>query len=67
VIRTENRAELKKYLHENGIQTVIHYPVPPQASDYNAQSFLLPKKYMKSGTKTQRHRTTVTVGESHPN
>jgi dTDP-4-amino-4,6-dideoxygalactose transaminase len=32
VIRTENRAELQKYLHENGIQTVIHYPVPPQAS-----------------------------------
>lgn len=29
VIRTENRAELQKYLHENGIQTVIHYPVPP--------------------------------------
>jgi dTDP-4-amino-4,6-dideoxygalactose transaminase len=39
VIRTENRAELQKYLHENGIQTVIHYPVPPKAkalSDYNA-------------------------------
>jgi dTDP-4-amino-4,6-dideoxygalactose transaminase len=29
VIRTKNRAVLQKYLHENGIQTVIHYPVPP--------------------------------------
>ncbi|MEZ7498898.1 DegT/DnrJ/EryC1/StrS family aminotransferase [Flavobacterium sp. Arc3] len=29
VIRTENREELQKYLYQNGIQTVIHYPVPP--------------------------------------
>ena len=29
VIRTENREELQQYLLENGIQTVIHYPIPP--------------------------------------
>lgn len=29
VIRTENRDALQKYLLENGIQTIIHYPVPP--------------------------------------
>lgn len=29
VIRTERRAELQKYLLDNGIQTLIHYPVPP--------------------------------------
>lgn len=29
VIRTENREELQKYLLENGIKTIIHYPVPP--------------------------------------
>lgn len=29
VIRTENREELQQYLLENGIQTMIHYPVPP--------------------------------------
>ena len=29
VIRTENRDKLQKYLQENGIQTLIHYPVPP--------------------------------------
>jgi dTDP-4-amino-4,6-dideoxygalactose transaminase len=29
VIRTENRLDLKEYLHNNGIQTVIHYPIPP--------------------------------------
>jgi dTDP-4-amino-4,6-dideoxygalactose transaminase len=29
VIRTENRDELQQFLLENGIQTMIHYPVPP--------------------------------------
>jgi dTDP-4-amino-4,6-dideoxygalactose transaminase len=29
VIRTENREALQKYLFENGVQTQIHYPIPP--------------------------------------
>lgn len=29
VIRTENREDLQNYLLENGIQTMIHYPIPP--------------------------------------
>ena len=29
VIRCEHRDELQKYLTENGVQTLIHYPVPP--------------------------------------
>ena len=29
VIRTEKRDALQHYLHEQGIQTVIHYPIPP--------------------------------------
>lgn len=29
VIRTAKRAELQTYLQENGIQTLIHYPIPP--------------------------------------
>ncbi|WP_294225264.1 DegT/DnrJ/EryC1/StrS aminotransferase family protein [Chryseobacterium sp. sg2396] len=29
VIRTENRDALQKYLELNGIQTLIHYPIPP--------------------------------------
>ncbi|MBO9674989.1 MAG: DegT/DnrJ/EryC1/StrS family aminotransferase [Sphingobacteriaceae bacterium] len=29
VIRTENRTELQQYLTSQGIQTVIHYPIPP--------------------------------------
>ncbi|MFP7656877.1 DegT/DnrJ/EryC1/StrS family aminotransferase [Chryseobacterium proteolyticum] len=29
VIRTENRDELQQYLHNKGIHTIIHYPIPP--------------------------------------
>jgi len=29
VIRTQKRDELQKYLHAGGIQTLIHYPIPP--------------------------------------
>jgi dTDP-4-amino-4,6-dideoxygalactose transaminase len=29
VIRTENRANLQAYLTANGVQTLIHYPIPP--------------------------------------
>ena len=29
VIRSKNRIKLQQYLAENGVQTLIHYPVPP--------------------------------------
>lgn len=29
VIRTDNRTELQTYLTEKGVQTIIHYPIPP--------------------------------------
>ena len=29
VIRTQNRMDLQDYLNKHGIQTVIHYPIPP--------------------------------------
>lgn len=29
VIRTEDRKKLQEYLLDNGIQTIIHYPIPP--------------------------------------
>ena len=28
-IRCEKRDELQKYLTDNGVQTIIHYPIPP--------------------------------------
>lgn len=30
VIRTKKREKLQKYLTDNGVQTLIHYPIPPQ-------------------------------------
>ena len=33
VIRTNKREELQKYLLDNGIQTLIHYPVPPHKQE----------------------------------
>ena len=46
VIRTSKRNALKEHLYENGIGTVIHYPVPPHLqkaySDLNLKSERLP-------------------------
>lgn len=43
VIRTENREALQSYLLENGVQTVIHYPIPPHKqkaySEWNSLIF----------------------------
>ncbi|QOW44508.1 MULTISPECIES: DegT/DnrJ/EryC1/StrS aminotransferase family protein [Acinetobacter] len=43
VIRTEHREALQKYLSENGVQTLIHYPIPPHKQqaykDWNDLSF----------------------------
>jgi dTDP-4-amino-4,6-dideoxygalactose transaminase len=47
-IRTEARDKLQKFLSENGIQTLIHYPIPPhKQSAYNSlksKSFPLTEK-----------------------
>ncbi|OQA13174.1 MAG: dTDP-3-amino-3,6-dideoxy-alpha-D-galactopyranose transaminase [bacterium ADurb.Bin363] len=42
VIRTEKRDEFQKYLSENGVKTVVHYPIPPHLS--KAYSYLGYKK-----------------------
>lgn len=48
VIRTKNRTELQDYLFQNGIQTVIHYPIPPHKqkalSEWNDLSFPITEK-----------------------
>ncbi|WP_445714998.1 DegT/DnrJ/EryC1/StrS family aminotransferase [Flavobacterium sp.] len=48
VIRTSNRMDLQKYLKENGIETMIHYPIPPHKqkalSDWNHLSFPITDK-----------------------
>jgi dTDP-4-amino-4,6-dideoxygalactose transaminase len=43
VIRTKNRDRLQKYLLDNEIQTLIHYPIPPHKQEcykyLNSESF----------------------------
>ena len=42
-IRTKKRDELQKYLVDNGVQTIIHYPIPPHKQkcykEWNSLSF----------------------------
>jgi dTDP-4-amino-4,6-dideoxygalactose transaminase len=51
VVRTEKRDELQKYLNDNGIQTVIHYPVPPHKQsayqEFNDLSYPITEKIHK--------------------
>jgi dTDP-4-amino-4,6-dideoxygalactose transaminase len=51
VIRTEKREELQDYLKENGIETMIHYPVPPHKQkalkNWNHLSFPITEKIHK--------------------
>lgn len=48
VIRTSNRIDLQNYLKENGIETMIHYPIPPHKqkalSNWNNLSFPITEK-----------------------
>lgn len=43
VVRTNKRNELQKYLLDNGIQTLIHYPIPPHKQnaykEWNNESY----------------------------
>lgn len=51
VIRTSNRMHLQNYLKENGIETMIHYPVPPHKqkalANWNTMSFPITEKIHK--------------------
>ena len=48
VVRCERRDELQRYLAENGVQTLIHYPVPPHKqqaySEWNELSYSVSEK-----------------------
>jgi dTDP-4-amino-4,6-dideoxygalactose transaminase len=47
-VRVENREMFQKYLSDNGIQTVIHYPVPPHKQpaylEWNKDSYPISEK-----------------------
>lgn len=54
VIRVENRDKFQKYLEENGIANVIHYPIPPHLSEaykylgYKKGDFPMTEKYAET-------------------
>ena len=47
----EHRDKLREYLKENGIQTLIHYPIPPHKQEcykeWNGRSYLITEKIHK--------------------
>lgn len=51
VIRCKQRDELQRYLAEQGIQTLIHYPIPPHKQqaykDWNNQSYPISEQIHK--------------------
>ena len=51
VIRTANRDKLQEYLYQHGIQTLIHYPVPPHKQRayrvFNPMSFPITEQIQK--------------------
>ena len=54
VVKCDKRDELAKYLEEQGISTIIHYPIPPHLSEAYAYlgigegSLPITEKYAKT-------------------
>lgn len=52
VIKTERRAELQKFLFDNGVETLIHYPIPPHHQsayqEYKKSSLPIAEKLSES-------------------
>lgn len=73
VIRTADRLALQKYLKENGIETMIHYPIPPHKqkalANWNQLSFPITEKIheevlsipLNSGLKASEIQHIITV------
>ena len=73
VIRTSNRLELQNFLKENGIETMIHYPIPPHKqkalSNWNQLSFPITEKIhdevlsipLNSGLKASEIQHIITI------
>ena len=73
VIRTSNRMHLQNYLKENGIEIMIHYPIPPHKqkalSNWNHLSFSITEKIhnevlsipLNSGLKASEIQHIITI------
>lgn len=56
-VRTDNRNDFQQYLQQNGIQTVIHYPIPPHQQ--KAYQSLWPNKVFPVSEKI--HNTIISL------
>lgn len=56
VIRTENRDHLQEYLTDNGIGTIVHYPIPP-----HQQQALKAYNHLSFPVSEQIHRTVLSI------
>lgn len=56
VIKTQNRQQLIDYLDKNGIETMIHYPIPP-----HKQKALLDYKDLKLPISERLHKTILSL------
>ena len=54
VVRSDRRNELQSYLNQNGVTTVIHYPIPPH----------LQEAYISSGFKKGDYPLAETLAET---
>ena len=65
VIRTENRTALQTHLKENGIDSMIHYPIPPHKqkalANWNHLSFPITEKIHKEVLSIPLNSTLRTV------
>ncbi len=56
VLRSHNRLDLEAYLLENGIQTMIHYPIPP-----HQQKAMLPWNDLSFPITEQIHKESLSI------
>ena len=56
VVQTQYRDELQQYLLENGVQTLIHYPIPP-----HKQKALIRYKTLNLPITEAIHNTVISI------
>ena len=59
----ERRDELQAYLKENGVGTVIHYPIPPHHQEcYAKETWNMPRQYLPISEKIHNRELSLPIG-----
>lgn len=60
----ERRDELQEYLKKNGIQTLIHYPIPPHFQEcYEKEAWNTPRKILPITEKIHRCELSIPMSQ----